>query len=246
MDNVDLFFAAAARFNEAGAQAWKARLWDDGFELFATAPHILGEVTLDRTFDPGDGWRSRWHGAENDPHNPAVRIRNSETGNGGLGVDIAIMRKVCANFCVWTQGLVKTHVGARLEAGDGLIKSDQTRKLEGDLAWSQIRDAIDTSFDEKRFQELIAALNDATQVKVDEPTAAVDNIVAAYELTEDRRDAILAEFLGSGDQSAFGLIQAVTANAHKADAAGNHAQASQLEGIGAKMLGDLPRILATA
>lgn len=223
IDNADLFFCAADTFKENGAQLWNARLWDDGFELFGVAPHIAGEVTTDRTFDPGDGWQSRWYGGEGDVHNPAVRISNSETGRGGLSVDICIMRRVCANFCVWTDGVSKIHAGGKLQADEGkLIVSDRTRTLEGELLWSTIRDAISTSFNEQRFRELMDALNHCTQQELPDPQRAVDNVAKEYGISDERKSRVLAELLASHDNSRFGLVQAVTATAHTAgdDAAG--------------------------
>jgi hypothetical protein len=235
LDNADLFFAAFETFKEVGAEAWKARLWDDGFELFATADHISGEVTTDRTFDPGDGWASRWHGESGDAHNAAIRIRNSETGNGGLGVNFAIMRKVCANFNVWTEGVSQVHIG-RTNDADGILYSDETREQESKAIWMKIRDCIKTGFNADKFAEYIAKLNGATLDVIQKPTEAVDNFVKAYAISEERRDSILEELLSSGDRSRFGLCQAVTSTAHKLDAAGDASTASQFEAIGAELI----------
>ena len=79
------------------------------FEVFLFSPHIFGEVRLDRPFDPGDGWRSRWYGQSGDSHNAACRVGNSETGTGRLTANLACLRRVCANFCVWTEGVATVH-----------------------------------------------------------------------------------------------------------------------------------------
>ena len=235
LDNADLFFCAVEKFQESGAQLWKARLWDDGFEMFGVAPHIAGEVTTDRTFDPGDGWSSRWYGKGGDVHNAAVRIRNSETGQGGLEVKLSIMRRVCANFNVWADGVSQIHAGGRNE-NEGLILSDETKTKEAELVWSKVKDAITTAFNADKFQAYIDLLNNATKIKIEAPEAAVDNVLKAYEITEDRKAAILANLLGSGDLSKFGLCQAVTAAAHKLDSDGNAEAASRLEEVGGALI----------
>ena len=67
------------------------------------------------------------------------------------------------------------------------------------------------------------------------PMEAVENVTKAYAITDDRKASILASLLGSGDLSRFGLVQAITATAHKADADGAAADASKLEEIGGEV-----------
>lgn len=231
LDSSDLFFAAATKLQEAGAEIWDARLWDDGFEMFAASEHISGEVSTDRTFDPGDGWASRWYGESGDAHNAAVRIRNSETGDGGLGISLTVLRRVCANFCVWGDILTQVHHGKKLEAGSGLILSDETRQLEGDVIWSKVKDAVGTAFNEEKFAELIAELNGATEDKIEHPKRAVENILGHFDISEERQESILEDLLGSGDRSRFGLIQSVTAQSHVLFDS-NPGEASRLERLG--------------
>jgi len=237
LDNSDLFFCAATKFREVGAQLWKARLWDGGFEMFGVAPHIEAEVSTDRTFNPGDGWQSRWYGQSGDVHNAAVRLDNSETGQGGLNVKLAIMRRVCANFNVWADGVSIIHAGKTNDAGDGLIvKSDETRRLESQVIWSKVNDAIATAFDAGKFAGYIAALNNATTQELPDARVAVANVSEEYGITDERKAAILADLLGSGDLSRFGLCQSITAAAHVADRDGRAAEASELETLGGEII----------
>ncbi len=240
IDNADLFFCAAETFMEElepgkpRAEVWQARLWDDGFEVFAFAPHISGTVTTDRTFDPGDGWRSRWYGQAGDVHNAAMRISNSETGRGGCNVHTAILRRVCANFCVWGDKVSQVHVGKREEA-DGLILSTDTKKKQAELVCLKIRDAIRTVFDVERFQKMMDKLNGATQQQI-EPEKAVDAVVDAYTISEKRKALILGNLLMSGDHSRFGLVQAITDTSHALDRTGDHEDASRFEEIGGELV----------
>jgi hypothetical protein len=253
MDNSDVFFLAAETFQTVGAQLWTARLWDDGFELFGVAPHISGEVRTDRTFDPGDGWQSRWYGKEGDVHNAAVRISNSETGEGGLTIKPAIMRRVCCNFNIWADGVGRIHVGRRMQQ-EGLVKhltvgdagegeaaasglfSEETRQAEARTIWLKCRDVIKGAFDAEVFKRYIDRLNQITQTKIEKPEEAVANVVKAYELSESRKNDILRSLLGSGDFSRYGLVQAVTNSAHSADTAGSFDEASGLESLGGALV----------
>lgn len=251
MDNGDLFYIAAENFGKVGAEFWTARLWDNGFQMLGVAPGIHGKVTTDRTFDPGDGWRSRWYGTEGDVHNCAVSITNSETGNGGLNVEPSIMRRVCENFCVWADSYGLVHIG-RKAAEDGLLKhlglgdtvagdsasliSDDTRRAEDRVIMMKIRDVITGAFDAKRFTTYIDKLNGATQQEIKKPEKAVENVAYEFGLSDERRQQILAELLGSGDRSRYGLVNAVTFAAHAADDEGACDQASELEAIGANLI----------
>lgn len=232
LDNADLFFCAAEKFGQVGATAWKARLWDDGFELFGVAEHITAEVSTDRTFDPGDGWASRWYGKSGDAHNAAVRISNSETGEGGLNVKLACMRRVCANFNVWADGVAIIHAGKTQEATDGIIRSDETRQKESELVWLKVGDAISTAFNVEKFRDYMESLNKATTQKLADPTTAVENVTEAYSISDERKHLILAALLGSGDASRFGLCQAITFAAHS----NTGAAASRLEEIGGEVI----------
>jgi hypothetical protein len=237
MDNADLFFAAAEEFERLGVSVQKARLWGDGdhFELFAFAPHIAGQVRLDRPFDPGDGWLSRWKGGEGDAQNAGIRISNSETGDGGLRVRPCVLTRVCQNYCIWGTTVSQIHLGRRREE-EGLVLAEDTLALEARLTWSKVRDAIRTAFDVGRFREYIARMNDATTQTVPDPERAVGNVVREFSITEDRKASILSRLLGFGDRSRYGLVQAVTYAAHEADRLDRPAEASVLEEAGGKLL----------
>jgi hypothetical protein len=235
LDNADLFFCAADVFQEVGAQLWKARLWEDGFEMIAVAPHIAGEVSTDRTFDPGDGWQSRWHGEEGDVHNAAIRVSNSETGQGGLNVSPSILRKVCANFNVWGTRVSTIHTG-RQRQEEGLILSEETLVSESQTIWLKVKDAIRTAFSPEKFKTYIEMLNGCTAQKLENPRRAVENVVREYALTEERRDSIMAALLGSRDFSRYGLVQSITCQAHDLDKAGLHEQASRMEALGGQLV----------
>ena len=245
LDNYDLFFAAAdvaAEEVEAGkprASVWKCRMSDDGgqFEMFLFSPHIYGEVRLDRPFDPGDGWMSRWHGQSGDGHNAACRVGNSETGTARLTANLSCLRKICANFCTWTEGVATVHLGKANE-DEGLVLSQETRKESDRVVWLKVKDLIRSAFDPVKFQAIIDRLNGITQQEI-EPQRAVDQVVDAYQIAEDRKALILGHLLGSGDRSRFGLVQAITATCHDLDRRGETEPASQLEEIGAKLV-DMP------
>ena len=246
MDNGDLFFAAAQEIGENKAELWKARLSQDGFEMLAAAPHIRGQIRTDRPFDPGDGWMSRWKGGDGDVQNAACRISNSETGRGGLHIRPAILTRICCNFMIWGTGVSHIHLGKRREEegllnhmadqDGGMAWSDDTRQAESRTIWLKVRDVVRTTFDPVRFAAYIDRLNGATQVEVRRPEKAVENIVAEFELSEERKVQILAHLMNSGDRSRYGLAQAVTDTTHDAEREENTDAASALEEAGGELI----------
>jgi hypothetical protein len=237
LDNQDLFFCAAETFAQVGAELHSARLGEDKFELFAFAPGISGSVRTDRTFDPGDGWASRWHGNDGDVHNAAVRVSNSETGLGGMNVRPAILRKICQNYNIWGRTISQIHLG-RNRGEVGLIYGEDTLASESTTIWLKVRDAIRTTFDPVKFKTYIETLNEATQVVIPEAKIekAVEVVVGEYEISDERKLEILRNLLQSGDRTQYGITQAVTAAAHKLDAAGLVEEASALEDAGGDLV----------
>ena len=66
--------------------------------------------------------------------------------------------------------------------------------------WLKVKDLIRSAFDPEKFQRIIDRLNGITQQEI-EPVRAVENVVAAYNVGEERKALILGHLLGSGDRS---------------------------------------------
>ena len=217
LDNYDLFAIVLQQFKAMEAegfpspQIWDLRLTDDEFRMTAVASHISGQVSLDRTFDPGDGWMSRWHGEDGDVLNAAITISNSETGRGGLNARPSILRKVCANFCVWSDGVAQVHLGKRADEEGQVFISEETKKQEDRVVWLKIRDTIKNTFDPEQFKIRLDQINQTTKVTVPSATEAVSAAIQTFGLPEEHKEAILEEFLTMGDKSQYGLVQAITA-----------------------------------
>jgi hypothetical protein len=139
---------------------------------------------------------------------PCVTVSNSETGNGGLAVDIGIFVSGCANTCIVDRSIAKVHIGKRRTGEERLIISDDTKKLEDQVLWAKVKDAISAAFDSQVFQRLVKRL-EGLQAEAVEDTA-VDDVAAKLELSEARRDQLLKVFSRNNENTQFGLFQAVT------------------------------------
>lgn len=211
ISNEDMLVLALTEAKAAGAEIWDLRLTRDEFRFLAVAKHISGQVMTDRTFDPGDGWKSRWYGKEGDVINAAITVSNSETGHGGANAYPAILRRVCANFCVWQDGVTQVHLGKKLKEEGEVFFSEETKKLENKLVFQKMKDAIRHTFDPVKFQAILDQINATTQRAIEKPTEAVDATITNLGLPQEYKEAVLEELLGSGDKTQYGLSNALTA-----------------------------------
>jgi hypothetical protein len=213
ISNADFFFCIVEALDSVGAETWHARLSEDKFYLYAVAPGITGQISTDRDFDPGDGWKSRWYGKEGDVMNAAVCAGNSETGEGGCFLSSAVLRRVCVNYCVYHDLVSMTHVGKRYDPTDVLL-SDETIRKRNDFFFSKVTDLTRNSFDPDRFQQMLDNMNKATKDVVDDPERAADVLQYCFDISEDRKARIRDMFVKEQDGSRYGLANAVTAFAH--------------------------------
>jgi hypothetical protein len=236
LDNYDLFLAAADTFRGCNATMWTARTWGsgEGFELFGVSEEIQQKIRIDRTFDRPDHFITKF-GDDGDVNYAAVRVSNSETGAGGLSVTMSMMRAVCNNLCVWGNRVSQIHLEKRKEE-EGLIMSDDRSAAEANVIWLKIRDAIKTAFSKEAFEKYVAKMNDLTQIEIKSSVPeTVKAVLADYPISKTSIDSIIGELLGSGDLSAYGIVQAVTAQAHTSERSGNFAAASEFCEIGGKV-----------
>lgn len=212
----DVLALALEEFEKAGVQVWDLRNTPTEFRILAVAPHISGKVTTDRNFSGA----SRWEGAAGDVLNAAVSIGNSETGHGRFYGKVSILRRVCQNFCVWGDGVAQVHLGKKLEEGERIWTSEETRALEDKALVSKLRDVVRTSFSPESFKKTLDAINATTTRTFGEASATevVDASIKIYGLDSSRRESIIERLLKSGDKSQFGASNAISAECNPENA----------------------------
>lgn len=239
LDNVDLFYLAMEELDKVGAEPWYVRLADDSFRLYAVAKGTSAEVTTTRKF--GDGSHDIKHfgdggsggtGGKADIHHPAISIENSETGEGGLRVRAADLRTACTNLLVTDMGVMAIHSGSRKEE-EGFL-SAETVAADSKVTWMKVRDLIRTAFDADKFKKMIDLMNGATQEEIVDAVAVVEALAATNYIPGDVKDSIRNRFISGGDKSRYGLIQAVTFEAHNGDL--DTEKRNQLNDAGGKLL----------
>jgi hypothetical protein len=134
-------------------------------------------------------------------------LRNSEVGASALRVEPFILRRACSNGLILQHSLKKIHLGRQtLEIGY-IDWSDETRELEDRALWSKVRDIIRATFDREVFESWVAKLKESTEIKIEKPIEAVNNIVKHLGLNEEQKSQLLMHF---SEHTKYGLINAVT------------------------------------
>jgi hypothetical protein len=244
IDNMDVFLAAAETLQQAGADIWNARVWDDGgrFEMFAVSKTITGAVKSSEAYnrDLHSWWTANGDKHPNmygkdqgglDAHFAAMRLTNSETGRGGANVTPCVLRAICSNTMVIGTAVSAIHLGRRREE-EGLVYAEDTQASEAQTVFLKLRDTIKGVFDPVKFQAYIDTLNGIAGEKLGEPEKVVAAVAVECGFTDERRSAILRSLFESRDLTRYGLAQAVTAQAKVCDEASEYEEASGLEAAG--------------
>ena len=165
-------------------------------------------------------------------------ISNSEVGLGACSVSGLIWRLVCLNGMKTSDTFRRNHVGRRVEESDSDINwADDTRRADDQAVLLKIRDMVRAVVDETRFRANLAKLSDLATARVSgNPMEAVELVAARVGATEGEKNSILRSLIEGGDLSAWGLVNAVTAQAHSA---ASYDRAVELEAAGGALV-DLP------
>jgi len=165
--------------------------------------------------DPNQGgwfWSPEWDKSKNHMVFPAAFLRNSETGHGGLGVQVGLYEAVCDNTARIGEDFAQRHLGRQL---DEEFWSDETLKKENALIFAKVADLIRSVFNPEYLLENAKKMKGLQKVEI-EVRKAVNEIVQLPGMTEEIRDDILAAYqpLSAKRDTLLDLQRAVTAAAH--------------------------------
>lgn len=185
---------------------------------------------------------------DSDSFRVGVHVKNSETGRGSLQVRYYVLRLVCTNGMVAPADLFDgtrvVHRGAQHDEG---LVSAETFGLENDALMSRIRDTVGVMFDPARLADVTARMNAAAAMQIDEPVRAVADVARRFNISDEAQQSILNELAAPSwevdpGRTVYGLIQAVTAQAHKTE---DQDTATDYETIGAQLLAQ-PELVTVA
>jgi hypothetical protein len=138
---------------------------------------------------------------------------NSETGSGAYTLTPVIEMVRCTNGWVMRrEGLRKVHLGSKLEAGNVTPSLDTLRKA-GTLVAAETRDAIKQWLTQGYLEQLIASLTEKAATPIASPANTVPAVTKSLGFTSEEQDGILDLFIKSGQPTAGGVAQAISAYA---------------------------------
>lgn len=205
------------------------------------------EVTERRLYIHAVSPRVRGEVAVGDEVQAGVVISNSEIGHGAVSVAALTYRLRCKNGMVSSEKFRAYHVGQRAADSEALW-ADDTRKADDRAVLLKVRDMVKAAVDEVAFRARIEKMTGLTAMPVTgDPAKAVEVLAKTVGATDAERGGILASLIRGGDLTAWGLLNAVTAQAH--DVA-SYDRAVEYEAAGGQLLdlkqGEWKRILEAA
>jgi hypothetical protein len=227
-----------------------AEIAEVALPVLAAIPNVQivsTEVTEHRMYIQAVSPRVEGEVKKGDVVQAGVVISNSEIGHGAVSVLPMIWRLICLNGAIASDGALRAyHVGRRIEDTTELW-ADDTRKADDRAILLKVRDMVAAAVDQLQFDKRLAQMQElAGQRITGHPVKVVEQLAKRLNATEPEQGGILRALTQGGDLSAWGLINAVTAQAHE----GDYDRAIEFGVAGGKLI-DLPandwhRLLAAA
>ena len=163
-----------------------------------------------------------------------VVISNSEVGHGSVSISPLVYRLVCLNGMISADGRLRAnHVGGRLEETEALY-ADDTRQADDRAILLKVRDHVRIAVDSVAFARRVEAMSGLTEAKVTgDPEAVIEVLAKKIGVTEGERAGLFRSLIEGGDLSAWGLLNAVTAQAHTAE---SYDRSVEFERFGGQLL----------
>lgn len=186
--------------------------------IHAVVPTVTGEVKRGDVVEAG------------------VIISNSEVGLGSVSVAGMIWRLICLNGMKTSDAYRRNHVGRKVEDNEALW-ADDTRKADDRAVLLKVRDMVRAAVDETNFRVQLSKLQGLTEGKiVGNPERAIEVLARKVGATDGERGGILRSLIEGGDLSRWGIVNAITHQAHGVE---SYDRAVEFESMGGRLV-DLP------
>jgi len=212
-DNLDVLLGALAGVRDSGHQVEMHRcsLTETQMRVMLTAPAITALApTLLRNYRSPFGGGS---GADLPVVFGGLDIRNSETGGSAFDIRPALVVQICKNGMTReVKQFRKTHLGAKLDEGVITWSAETTKRLVS-LVTSQAKDAVNTYLNPDYLAAWVDEIEGKAVAPVTDAAGTIERIGKVHAFSEAEQAQILDCFIKSGDLTAGGVMQAVTAAA---------------------------------
>ena len=114
------------------------------------------------------------------------------------------------------------------------LYSEATLAQDDKTFFMKVQDVVRVAVDEAKFMLTVNKLRESTQIPLShEPVKSVELLADKFQLSENERGDILRQLFMSGDNSRYGLVNAVTSASKIAK---SYERATDLERIGGEIL----------
>lgn len=169
-------------------------------------------------------------------------ISNSETGGGAFSIVPRFEVLICRNGArIKKDAMREIHLGGKLEAGQVRWSAD-TQRTAIELVGKKTRDAVSTFLDADYLERTIVELTEQgkTAVPAEKAKAVVEQVAKSQRWSDSEAEGVLKYFYTGGQQTAGGVMQAVTAFAQ--DVA-DPERAAEIEGDGIDAMTEAARLV---
>jgi len=186
----------------------------------ALHPDVLTSTALEKRHGEGNG------GART-----GMCISTSDVGQGGLNIEHYMEVLICTNGMMGERTMRQIHSGKKQEELGWM--SGEARDADDRAFWLKARDLIRSTFSKDMFQSALDAFDGTDAVPMERPIEAVDNVVEAFDLTDEDKQAVIDKLMTGSSTTAFDLIQAVTARAGEIE---DPNETARLQRVGTEMV----------
>jgi hypothetical protein len=199
---------------------------------------ISAEITERRMYIQALTPRIQGEVKKGDVVQAGIVISNSEVGHGSVSISPLVYRLICLNGMIANDGRLRAnHVGGRIEETEALY-ADDTRKADDRAILLKVRDHVRNAVDAVAFAKRVEAMSDLTTARVTgDPARVIEVLAKKIGATDGESSGLLRSLIEGGDLSAWGLLNAVTAQAHSAR---DYDRSVEFEKMGGALL-ELPR-----
>lgn len=218
LDNLDFAEVALAEIQAADGEVKSANVDEERLYIKVLLPRedSIGQLA--------DGSKDRVR--------QGVLLRNSEVGDGRVEVSPFVERLICTNGLVSHMSYGKVHLGGQLDEG---VLSEEAIAADAESVWLQVRDYVRFALNPDNFDRIVQQYRESkgTSLKDVDARVVVANIGRDAGLNGTETASVLDRYLRQNDDTAFGLVNAVT---NAAQAADTYRRQVEMEELGGRLL----------
>jgi len=228
--------------NEEIAQTVLPILVNEGYEIISSA------ITDSKMYIKARLPRLEREVTKGDVVQAGVTISNSEVGAGSVNVSPFIYRLVCLNgMTINDARLNSRHLTSSQATLDGVyeILSDKSKELDNKALLSKVHDVVLSTSDEVRFNQNVAKMTDATEIKIKSPTKVIEVLENRYDLSKLEGESILENLVNRRDDNQkfanlWSVVNSITALGNTMD---DYDRGTKMQEIGGRLLNE-PQLIA--